>query len=164
MNHHLSQLAADVNRVLIAQRLPCTHRISTRMKSMTRIASKPREVKDQLGIRVVYSPSNRDEVAYRMADSVAESFGAWVTRDYIANPKGDTGYRSIHMLIPLMEMTAELQIRDAEMHWDAEFDGYHDRALFCDLHTKRVCCQTCHSDLLWLPFSSSSHSSFSSPC
>ena len=108
---------------------PGSVRFESRVKSAQRQGGKAVRCRDQLGVRVIYTPSGCDHLAYAISDRVMELFaGVDLTKDYIARPKPDTHYRSLHLEVPYIGGTQmELQVRDEAMHLRATCDGYHIR-------------------------------------
>ena len=129
MDVHLTSFLADLRGVIDSAHPPCRrYTLTSRMKTMSSATSKlrSRPVKDFLGCRIVYGPTDYGKAAYYIAQAVSERYdGSLITRDYIATPKRPTRYQSIHMQVPYLWYEIELQIRDEEMDRRASNDSYH---------------------------------------
>ena len=133
MDIFLNNFSLDIDRCISSSNLKKKlYKISYEklLKSFNSINNKKllnREINDKLGLRIIYSPNNKNEIAYEISEIAKTYYKGIIIRDYIKNPKEKTNYKSIHMLIPYNfygEKFLELQIRDEMMHQNAINNGY----------------------------------------
>ena len=135
MDIFLNNFSIDIDRCIYSSSLKRklhTIKYEKRLKTLSSINNKKllnRKINDKLGLRIIYSPNNNDQIAYEISDIAKTYYNGIIIRDYIKNPKEITNYKSLHVLIPYNlygEKFIELQIRDELMHQNSLKDGYLD--------------------------------------